>query len=312
MSKLLFFFLLPALTTGSVLAQTASSGEITDAAWGLRFTPPAGWTLHPAPDGYLFVSPDRQGILAVLPHETGTLEALAEEARQGINDGAGTALQLQGVLEAFGEQGLAADYTGWIEGSPARARAVGLVSPHGRGATILAAVAPQYYSAELAALAEAVARSVVFTAQPVVSQPEGLPAQTSPEAQEWAEWFEGCRLSYFNRYDSGYGGGGYSDETTVDLCPGYFNYGTRSETVFNTTDPVSGNDPYLQSNRRGAGQWQVAMQGGQPALRLHFYDGTVKAFVLGYEDGKTYLDGRRWLRTCNPNDSVVEARPQCQ
>ena len=125
-------------------------------------------------------------------------------------------------------------------------------------------------------------------------------------------WFEGCRLSYFNSYNSGYGGGGYIDETVIDLCPGYFTYGASSETVFSTTDPVSGNDPYLQGNRRGAGQWQVIMQGGQPALQLRFHDGTQKIHLLSYEDGKTYLDGRRWLRTCNPNDSVVEARPQCR
>ena len=36
-----------------------------------------------------------------------------------------------------------------------------------------------------------------------------------------------------------------------------------------------------------------------------------KVLEIDFEDGKTFLEGRRWLRTCNPNDQVVEARPQC-
>ena len=52
-------------------------------------------------------------------------------------------------------------------------------------------------------------------------------------------------------------------------------------------------------------------QGGEVVLHLRFNDGSTNTYTLGYEDGKTYLNGRRWLRTCNPNDQVVEARPQC-
>jgi hypothetical protein len=53
-------------------------------------------------------------------------------------------------------------------------------------------------------------------------------------------------------------------------------------------------------------------QGGESVLQLRFQDGSTRSHTLGYEDGKTFLDGRRWLRTCNPNDAVVEARPQCR
>ena len=58
---------------------------------------------------------------------------------------------------------------------------------------------------------------------------------------------------------------------------------------------------YLYSKKKGAGQWQVTMQGGQPVLQLLFHDGAVQAYTLSFEDGKTFLEGRRWLRTCNPN-----------
>lgn len=295
-------------------APAVLAAEVEDAAWGLRFAPPEGWVRQPAPEGYLFVAPDQRGLLAVLPHETGTLEALRAEAARGIADGAGTALRLSGAVEAFGENGLAGNYAGWIEGAPARARVVGLVSPGGRGATIVVAAAPEHYSDEHAALAATVAGSVAF------AEPAGQPASTgsSParpagaEEREWQEFLEGCRLSYFNRYDSGYGGGGYIDETVIDLCAGYFTFGDHSETVFGTTDPVSGDQPFLHSERRGTGQWSVVRQGGESVLELRFHDGTTRSHALGYEDGKTFLDGRRWLRTCNPNDTVVEARPQCR
>ncbi len=294
----------------AVTAQAQEARPIHDAAWGLRFTPPAGWVQHQAPNGYLFVAPDQQGILAVLPHQTHTVDALRAEARQGLNDGAGTALQLQRTIDAFGTNGLAATYTGWIEGSPATARVVGLVAPQGTGATILAAATPEHYSETLAAMAATVAESVVFTTRPAQTAQAAQPQPAGAEEQEWQTFLQGCRLSYFNRYNSGYGGG-YSDETVVDLCPGYFTYGASSETVFNTPG-LSGSDAYSSSGKQGAGQWRIVRQGRESVLQLRFHDGTAQTLVLGYEDGKTFLDGRRWLRTCNPNDSVVEARPQCR
>lgn len=297
-----------------VPAPEPQAAEVEDATWGLRFAPLEGWARQPAPEGYLFVAPDQRGLLAVLPHEIGSLDALRAEAGRGIADGAGTALRLQGAVEDFGENGLAGDYTGWIEGSPARARVVGLVAPHGRGATIVVAAAPGDYSEEHAGLAAAVAGSVAFTTPPAQAVTAGAtPARPAgAEERKWEEFLEGCRLSYFNRYDSGYGGGGYIDETVIDLCSDYFTFGDHSETVFNTADPVSGDQPFLHSDRRGSGARSVVRQDGESVLELRFRDGTTRSHTLGYEDGKTFLDGRRWLRTCNPNDPVAEARPQCR
>lgn len=310
--SIVLFLLLVSVCT--VCAQT-HSGEIEDPTWGLRFTPPAGWAPVQAPEGYVFAAPSQQGFLAVLPHGAQTLDALRAEAQRGIADGAGTVLRLQGAITTFGDNGLAASYEGWVEGSPARAHAIGLIAPHGRGVTILVAVAPQQYSAEHAVLVEAVARSVVFAA-PSVQAVQAQPAEA--KEREWQEFFEGCRLSCFNRYDSGYSGadtgfgtGGYIDEIVIDLCPGYFRFNGHTETVFNDVNPATGNAPYIDKAQKGSGQWSVVRQGGESVLRLRFHDGAVRSYVLGYEEGKTFLDGRRWLRTCDPNSSVVEARPQC-
>ncbi len=288
----------PATPSPPAQGGMTAGGPFSDSDWGIRFTPPEGWKGQREGGGYVFVSQAQPGFLLVMPLEATSVADL--RAGEGlVDEQSGTRLMLEGAPEAFGSNGLAANYTGPVSGQPSKARMVGLVSPHGQGALVMAAVVVDRYTDAYTALAEDLARSVAF-----------FPSQTTPLVREWKEGLEGCRLSYFNRYNSGYGGGGYIDNTTVDLCPGFFNYNDQSETVFNTPD-LSGSDMYLYSKKKGAGQWQVTMQGGQPVLQLLFHDGAVQAYTLNFEDGKTFLEGRRWLRTCNPNDQVVEARPQC-
>ncbi|NBC17319.1 MAG: hypothetical protein GVY18_08415 [Bacteroidetes bacterium] len=308
MSRLFPLLLVLLLPLGAVQAQQPAPAEITDAAWGIQFAPPDGWAQHPAAEGYLFTSPTQEAVLAVLPHAARTVEALRAEAARGITDAYGTRLQVTSSIAAFGEQGVAAAFDGWVEGSPARAYGIGLVAPQGRGVTVLVATAPQAFTEQHRALAEDVARSVGFTAPPETASAQGASSEPAgAEEQEWQDFLRGCRLYLSNSYDSG-DGSGYIDETTIDLCPGYFTFSDHSLTVFNEMDPVSGNDPYLHSNQKGAGQWHVIRRGGASALQLRFHDGRTKTFALGWEDGKTFLDGQRWLRSCNPNISVG---PRC-
>lgn len=278
----------------------AQPGEVYNPDWGIRFKAPQGWTGQPQEGGYLFVSNTQKGFVMVIPHEATTVAEIRTEAQQGlVEPESQTQLMLEGATEDLGSSGVAGTFGGTLNGTAARARVIGIVSPHGKGAMIMAATEKDAYTDEYAQLADDMARSITF------SKPE-----TTPLVQEWKEFLYGCRLSYFNSYDSGYGGGGYIDEATMDLCPGYFSYGDHSETVFNQPD-LSGSDVYLSSGGKGAGQWTVIQQGQEAILQLLYHDGSVKSYTLGYEDGKTYLNGSRWLRTCNPNDQVVEARPQC-
>ncbi len=64
--------------------------------------------------------------------------------------------------------------------------------------------------------------------------------------------------------------------------------------------------------RRGSGTWRVIAQNGEPILQLNYYKRKVASYTLSSnEKGRTYLDGDRYLRTCDANDQVVEARPNC-
>ncbi len=300
------FILLTVIIAHDGLAQQRDA-RIGDSEWGIRFTPPAGWTRVQAPEGYVYAAPSQAGFLAILPHEAGTVEALRLEAEAGITDEYGTRLQAKGPIETFGDQGLSGEFEGWIEGHPALARVIGLVSPHGRGATVMVAAAPEQFSSEHAELAALVARSIAFAA--TTTSTGAAPSQPAgSEEQEWHEFLAGCRLYIGNSYNSG-DGSGYIDETTIDLCPRYFTFSDNSMTVFNETDPVSGDDPYLHSNKEGAGQWSVVRHGDNSVLELRFHDGSVKTFRLGWEDGKTFLNGKRWLRAC---DASVSVGPQCR
>jgi hypothetical protein len=302
MPRLFLSVLLPLLAATAGRAQTVS-----DADWGIRFAPPAGWTAQPAAEGYLFLAPTQDAVLLVLPHDAPTVDVLRTEAQRGIADGLGTRLTLAGPLEPFGADGLAADFAGWIEGSPAQARVVGRVAPAGRGATVLAAAGPEADADALADRAEAVARSVVFSAPHASAAPsaEALPA--GPEQEEWRAFLEGCRLFRSSSYDSG-DGTGYIDEATIDLCTGYFTTSDQSATVFGGTDPVSGNSPSIHRDARGAGAWSIGRSGGESVLQLRFHDGRTRTLTLGYDDGKTTLDGQRWLRTC---DASLSVGPRC-
>ncbi len=291
--------------SGAASANTsaAASGGFSDPAWGLAFTPPAGWTGQRDGDMHVFTSAMHSGVLVFVPHEAANVAQLRAEFEAGVNEGA-TRLRVSGPIESFGANGIAAPVSGPIDGQPSRLRVVGLVSPHGRGVTVMGTMAAQAFTEDFARLVDEVAGSVTFSAAQAASSGQGSSGQTasSSEAQEWAEWFEGCRLSYFNRYNSS-PGSGYVDESTIDLCPGFFRFNDETGTQYGLGSSAS--------VKRGSGQWQVMQQGGELVLHLRFNDGSTNTYTLGYEDGKTYLNGRRWLRTCNPNDQVVEARPQC-
>ncbi|MCA9729389.1 MAG: hypothetical protein KC729_17005, partial [Candidatus Eisenbacteria bacterium] len=133
-----------------------------------------------------------------------------------------------------------------------------------------------------------------------------------PEAVSWKQKLDGCRLSYFSRYNSGGGGGGYTTQTTIDLCAeGYFKWNLEDETVWNA-DPGGVTGGYSMQHGKGNGTWKIVGRGGSAALLLTFHDGSTREYVLSTNDqGQTFLDGDRYLRTCDPNDGVVEARPQC-
>ncbi len=261
---------------------------------GLAFEVLDGWVGQETDGGYMMGHQTIPGMILLTPHQASSLDELRAEAQAGLHDEQGTQLQLVDAVQDFGKRGVRADMQGWVEGTPAKAHVIGLMSPHGGGLTIMALVAEAEFSAAYRSYAETVAQSVVF------SKPE-IP----PVVDEWTATLLNYRLTYLDSYSSNTaGGGGYSQEETIDLCNGYFLYNNTDVNAF-------GQYAGMNSQQRGNGAWEVISNGADGAvLVLRFRDGSEKSYDLGWEDGKTYLNGYRYFRT-GMND-IADHRPNCQ
>ncbi|ARA93982.1 hypothetical protein AWN76_013005 [Rhodothermaceae bacterium RA] len=306
-----YWLLLPVLlltwtsARSQAVADQPTTEPMSDPYRGIRLQAPDGWVGQAVEGGFIFGSHTIPGLLLVLFHDLNSLDALRAEAQQGLVEDDGTMLRLSSPLEPFGERGLRGEYEGTIQGQAARVYAIGLLSPHGGGVTILAATEANRYTDVYAGYAEALARSVVFTAP-----------QTPSVVDEWRQRLSGMRLTYLSSYYSGGVDGAYvgsSSEATIDLCQaGYFLYGSSSSLSvdggFGSGYNASG---YSGGRDQGQGQWEVVHRGGQSVLLLRFHDGRTHEYTLTDEDGKTFLNGERYYRT-GPDAPVAEHRPNCR
>jgi hypothetical protein len=132
-----------------------------DRTAGYFFTAPAGWQGEQTETGFVFRSTTKPGLMIVLPHELTSLGELEAEARMGIEED-GVMLFLDGEVTRWEANGVAAKFKGTVQGRQARAQAIGLLSPHGGGVTVLAMVDSNAFDATYVIDVEAVAKSVVF------------------------------------------------------------------------------------------------------------------------------------------------------
>lgn len=296
------------IPSGSQFSQVPSgstSNEIVEKYHGIRFRIPDGWVAKKTEVGYLFGSNTMKGIMLMIPHEITSLAAMRQEAQKGIID-EGTALYLDGTITPFGKTGLAGRYRGTMQGQQATAYAIGLLAPQGGGGvTILIAVESASYTPEYQKVAETLAKSVKFF------QPE-----TPSIAEEWKQRLNDCRLTYMWSYYSGGGADGSyaggSQETVIDLCSrGFFRYSDNSSMSvdggYGSGYNASG---YDASRDTGQGTWEVVGRGQQAVLVLKFHDGRVWEYTLSMQEGKTYLDDKRYFRTYQ-NSPMPEHRPNC-
>ena len=292
------------LAGGKSASAPAGKNEIIEKYHGIRFRVPKGWIAQKNEAGYVFGSKTEKGIMLMVPHEFNSLDVMRQEARNGIID-EGTALSLQGALTPFGKNGLAAKYSGTMQGQQATTYGIGLLSPFGGGVTILIAVETASYSNKYQKVAEALAKSVQF-----------FKPEVPPVADEWKQRLNNSRLTYMWSYYSGtsvdgsYAGG--SQRTQIDLCAqGYFRYSDSNQMSidggYGSGYNVSG---YDAGRDKGQGSWEVVGRGEQAVLLLKFNDGRVFEYTLGLEDGKTYLNGKRFFRTYS-NAPVEDHRPNC-
>lgn len=137
-------------------------GMAGDPVLGFRFLPPAGWRAERVAVGFALVSDAQPGMALVLPHRVAKPEELRARVLEGMVEDEDTRMTVEGELEAPGPARVAANLAGKMDGQPARARVVGLLSPFGGGALIIASAPEAEYTAGHAGLADAIARSIEF------------------------------------------------------------------------------------------------------------------------------------------------------
>lgn len=172
------------------------------------------------------------------PHQLSTREALAEAAGQGYQDGS-TMLAPAGQVAAYGD-GVAVEMQGVVEGQPARAYGIGLVSPHGGGATVVVAVAPAQWTAEVAQLVESVAESFESFEGP--APPAVSAAPLVGDGTDWTVKLSGRCVAYMSSSGStgasfgGFSAGSYtSDRGKLYLYPdGTFESSASHSASFDT------------------------------------------------------------------------------
>jgi hypothetical protein len=289
-----------ASSSSQTTKEKISGTEIGDPNLGFKFIPPAGWTAQKTESGYLLVSNSEKGFLLIIPHQYTSLESMQTGAAEGLADENGTVLQLNGAAQKFGKMGIEARFQGTVQWQQAKAFAIGLLSPFGGGMTIFAIAESASYNQNYETSTRSIANSVKF-----------FKPEIPPVVNEWKQKLSNCRLTYLWSYYSGGGtDGSYvggSQKTVIDLCAkGNFRFFDDSQVAADG----GGASGYSGGSSNGDGTWEVSNQGQAPVLHLKFHDGKALEYALSLQDGKTFLNDKRFFRTYS-DDENAEYRPQC-
>jgi len=136
--------------------------EVGAPDWGFKVKIPAGWSVAQKTERLAVLGcPGIHGALVVFPHALPDFARLATKMRQGLTDDNVQLNPLSPAEELPGEI-VAGDYEGEYDGLHVKARWAGSMSPYGGGAYVIASARPEYYTPQLAGLADAMIRSVRF------------------------------------------------------------------------------------------------------------------------------------------------------
>ncbi|MCU0645281.1 MAG: hypothetical protein MUC94_13620, partial [bacterium] len=274
-------------SASSAPKQKANSEEVGDPYFGFKFVPPSGWIAQKTDAGYVLGSNSEQGIILIVPHQYQNLDAIKSLAAEGLADENGTQLQMKGSAQQFGDNGIEVSFEGLVQWQQAKAHAIGLLAPSGGGVTIIVATESARFGQLYENYARSIAKSVKF-----------FKPETPSAVNEWRQKLNNCRLTYLWSYYSGGGtDGSYvsgSQKTVIDLCAkGNFRFFDDSQMGVDG----GGASGYSGGSSNGDGTWEISSQGQNALLRLKFHNGKVFDYVLTMQDGKTYLNDKRFFRT---------------
>jgi len=257
----------------------ADQDSVSDPGMGIVFIPPEGWKAQKLQDGYVLGSDTLKGLILIMPHGYNSLEEMGMEASEGIVDEEqGIELAPLSTIQPFGQNGLSGEFGGTVQGQPAKAYAVGLLSPKGGGVTILAFVETASYTRAYPQAVRSLAGSMRF--------------QASKTAEAASGGTDGSLMQYFAgkyySYSSGstmYGGSG--TERQVMLCPDGRYYDTYESSA-------SGQGEWgAAHSRQGSARWSIQGNKSQGVITLAYPDGQSKQirYQVTGEDGVILFEG---------------------
>jgi len=138
-----------------------SGNEVGDPSWGFKFVLPSGWVQQKSAEAAVLGHNTIAGMILVLPHMAENMQQMQQELMQGIQE-EGSYLMLSGGLNQVSQNVLAGDYTGVMDGTQVKAKGMGILSPYGGGAYLIAVSTPDKLGNELISATEYIARNMQF------------------------------------------------------------------------------------------------------------------------------------------------------
>ncbi len=144
---------------------TGGGNRISDEQAGVSLAVPSGWKAQKqAAGGYILASDVHKGLILITGHAYNSVQQMEQDSGEGIQDPQNnTSLMFTGQSVAVGSNGMGCEMSGSVQGTPAKAYTVGLVSPHGGGIIIIALTSAEAFTAQYRQWAEEMAASTRFT-----------------------------------------------------------------------------------------------------------------------------------------------------
>jgi hypothetical protein len=277
----------PARPAQAAPRQPSGGGNAVSAPeMGIAFAIPTGWNSQKQDDAIYLTSTSYKGFILIQRHSYDNLQQMASEASQGIVDeSSNTRLMPVSGFQAFGSNGLAAEFSGMAQGRQAHTFAIGLISPQGGGVTIMAVTESASYTQDYPGFVRSIAGSLSF----MLAGPAGGPQIAGPQAGAATDT---SLMSYFAgewySHSSGstiYGGAG--TERTMTLCPDGF---YRDSSEFS----ASGGGWGGANAQSGWGRWSIQGDKIQGVIFVTYPDGRTKRLpyrIVSKEEQTINFDG---------------------
>jgi hypothetical protein len=286
----MFKFLAPLLLILAidVIAQEPLTGEIVYEHLGVTLTVPEGWVAQEG-DGVIFMGNEKvSGLILMTVHESHDMEQMKVNLQAGFSED-GMELFANGTPKELRAGAASMEYTGQIEGKPAKGIGMALLNPYGNGVAIVALALEEVWDPALPGAAMKLMESIRFNKV----EYEG------PSVDQWKKHLTNVRLTRIESYsspaagDAG-AGGGYSSRQQIDLCGDKFHITGNSSVYVDG----GGNSGHSGGNLSSDGTWSVLESpNGKPVLQLSHSNGERTEYELDMQDSKMYMNGQRWFRT---------------